>query len=333
MMKYAGNYPFFEFEGVETYPIANRSNKVKGRDLLAHDQWLARACSRESTDAVAEAIVGAIEGQKPVILMMGAHPIKLGLSPILIEWVKRGVITHLSGNGAVSIHDFELALIGETSEDVPNALAEGTFGMAFETGHYMNQALAWGHEHLLGYGESIARMILQDGYPAALHLEHPELSVLAAAFQKDVPVTIHASLGTDIIDQHPTFSGEAKGGCVGRDFGIFASSVTQLTEGGVILNVGSAVTMPEVLLKAVSMAANVGRAPAGIHAVDFDLRPEAGQSMTDEDAYGYYCRDQKSVVCRIPQAFQGQGTYVQGNFKDTLPSLHLTLAQRLGWIS
>jgi len=156
---------------------------------------------------------------------------------------------------------------------------------------------------------------------AVPEFQHPEVSVLAACYRRRIPFTVHAGIGTDVVDQHPSFDGQAKGGCSGRDFLIYTQEVTKLTKGGVVLNVGSAVTGPEVLLKAVSMAANVGSVPHGILTADFDLREHEPRQMTDESAPGYYFRDQKSVVTRIPQAFGGRGLYVGADQTQTFPFL------------
>ena len=156
---------------------------------------------------------------------------------------------------------------------------------------------------------------------------NPEISVLATCYKNSIPFTIHAGIGTDVIDQHRSFNGCAKGGCSGRDFLIFAQHVTELTEGGVILNVGCAITGPEVLLKAVSMAANIGRVPDKIITADFDLRDYQPKQLTDESAQGYYLRDQKSIVTRIPQAFNGKGFYIQGNQKQTIPALYKNIIE------
>jgi hypothetical protein len=216
---------------------------------------------------------------------------------------------------------------------VPNALPEGQFGMAYEF-CYINEALKLGHELKLGYGEALGRMICEPAFFSEVlsrvgrpgspeKFAHPDKSLLASTYRKGIPFTVHASIGTDVTDQHPGFSAEAKGGCSGRDFLIFAHEVTKFAQGGgVVLNVGSAVTGPEVLLKAVSMASNAGHVPYGMFTADFDLRPYNPRQMSDEAATGYYYRDQKSVVTRIPQSFGGKGMYIQGNQKVTIPYLY-----------
>jgi len=328
-MNYAGKYPFFDFSAVDTYPLSERPNKVTRDDLVAPEAALASHIPYENEDlnTVAEQIRAARSNGLPVIWMMGAHPVKLGLGPLIGDLIQRGLISLLATNCAGAIHDFELALIGETSESVPNALPEGKFGMAYETGKYINDALAYGDELMLGMGESLGRMISGEPFPYAVDFPHRALSFLYIGHSEAVPVTIHATLGTDITDQHPNFDGRAKGGCSGRDFGIYAAEVCRLTGGGVVLNVGSAVIGPEVLLKAVSMAANIGKVPQGIVTADFDLRPVNFEHMADESQHSYYFRDAKSVVTRVPQAFGGKGYYIQGNFAQTIPALYQRLVK------
>jgi hypothetical protein len=342
MMEYAGRYKAFDVSRIETYPLATRSNKVKLGDLVFPKDVDALAFDlpsgvRDDIQAVAEAIVAARRDRKPVILFTGAHLIKNGLGPLLLDLVKRGCITLIAGNAATCIHDFELALIGETSENVPAALDKGQFGMAYEFA-YINFALSVGNRQKLGFGEALGRMICDTEFceqvfslvskpdsPTAF--AHPEVSVLATCFCRAVPFTVHAGIGTDVIDQHPSFDGRAKGGCSGRDFLIYTNEVTKLTRGGVVLNIGSAVTGPEVLLKAVSMAANVGSVPQDILTADFDLREHEPVQMTDEAAQGYYFRDQKSVVTRIPEAFGGRGLYIRGDQKQTVPLLYKQITE------
>ncbi|MBN1362863.1 MAG: hypothetical protein JW993_19855 [Sedimentisphaerales bacterium] len=344
MVQYEGRYNAFDPSRIETYPLGERSNKVTLDDLVfpgaldTLDLRLPAPIQRDVT-AVAEAIVAARRSKKPVILFTGAHLIKNGLGPLLADLVERRFVTLVAGNAATAIHDFELALIGETSENVPAALGEGQFGMAYEFA-YINLALSVGNQQKLGFGETLGRFICEEAFARQIlslvaregtprPFQHPEISVLAACHRRAVPFTVHAGIGTDVIDQHPSFDGQAKGGCSGRDFLIYTEEVSKLGEGGVVLNIGSAVTGPEVLLKAVSMAANVGNAPRDILTVDFDLRRYDPAQMTDEAAQGYYFRDQKSIVTRIPQAFGGRGLYVQGDQKVTFPSLYREILKQL----
>ena len=204
---------------------------------------------------------------------------------------------------------------------------------------YINCALSLGDEQRLGFAESLGKMICDGefrdrvfslvGKESSEGFGHHEISVLAACYRNDVPFTVHVGIGTDVIDQHPSFDGKAKGGCSGRDFLIYTSEVARLANGGVLLNVGSAVTGPEVLLKAVSMAANAGDVPSNIVTADFDLRDYRPDQMSDESSAGYYFRDQKSVVTRIPQAFGGKGLYVQGDQKQTFVLLYKKIVEKL----
>jgi hypothetical protein len=341
-MEYEGRYEAFDATRIKTYPLRTRSNKVKLRDLVCPKDLAAFAFDlpqkvQEDIQEVAAAVIEARRQGRPVILFTGAHLIKNGLGPLLLDLVERGAVTLVAGNGATAIHDFELALIGETSEDVPAALDKGQFGMAYEFA-YINMALSVGNQQKLGYGESLGRMICDAKFQrsvlalvrqeeAVSRFQHPEVSVLAACYRRKIPFTVHAGIGTDVIDQHASFDGQAKGGCSGRDFLIYAHEVTKLTQGGVVLNLGSAVTGPEVLLKAISMAANLGCVPRGVLLADFDLRPHEPRQMSDESAPGYYFRDQKSIVTRIPQAFAGRGLYVQGEQKKTFPFLYKSIVE------
>jgi hypothetical protein len=343
-MEYAGRYRIFDPRQVETYPLRHRTNRVR-LDHLVFPDGVGRLNldpakkMRREVETVAEAIVAARGDRKPVIVFTGAHLIKNGLGPLLADLVERRLVTLVAGTGATAIHDFELALIGQTSEDVPAALGRGWFGMAYEFA-YINAALSVGNRQGLGFGESLGRLICEEafrdqvlalvaveGSPRAF--EHPYASVLAVCYRNAVPFTVHAGIGTDVSDQHPTFDGQAKGGCSGRDFLIYTQHVTGLTGGGVVLNIGSAVAGPEVLLKAVSMAANVGSVPHGFLTADFDLREHRLDQIADESAQGYYFRDQKSIVTRIPKAFHGVGLYVQGDQKTTFPLLYSEILKRL----
>jgi hypothetical protein len=330
-MEYTGKFRFFDYGRIRTYPISERPNKVKLEDLIRPSQVLSEPL-RFDTPAirgVAQSVVACAAAKKPVIWMTGAHATKLGLSPLVIDLVQRGVISLVAMNGANAIHDFELALLTETSEDVRNALPLGKFGMAYETGAYMNDAINHGNALKLGQGESLARMILGEEFPYHVAFKRPDLSLLATCYRVGIPATVHVGIGTDIIDQHPSADGEGKGGTSARDFGIFAADVERMTEGGVFLNVGSAVTGPEVFLKAVSMAANVGHVPDRIVTADFDLRPANLDEARNDTKPTYYFRDIKSVVTRIPEAFNGKGYYINGLFQDTIPALYKLVVEDL----
>ena len=342
-MDYSGRYTAFDPSRISTYPLSDRTNKVKITDLVMPDHLdnLDLTLPQETLATIqtlATAIVEHRSAGKPVVLFTGAHLIKNGLGPLLIDLINRDVFTLIAGNGATTIHDFELALIGQTSEHVPNALETGGFGMAYEFA-LINTALTIGDRHNLGYGESLGKTICDDHFRADVftvarddspkEFAHPEISVLAACYTKGIPFTVHVGIGTDVIDQHPSFDGRAKGGCSGRDFLIYTDQIANFTTGGIALNIASAVTGPEVLLKAVSMAANVGRTPHKIITADFDIRRHEPAQMSDESTQCYYFRDQKSVVTRIPQAFHGTGSYIQANQRTSLPVLYREIIRRL----
>ena len=343
-MQYDGKYNVFDSRKIDTYPLSTRSNKVTLDDLIRPMDiekitidLPEKTCS--DIETVARAIVTGRKSDKPVVIFTGAHLIKNGLGPLLADLVRRGLVTLVAGNCATAIHDFELALIGQTSENVPDALGKGRFGMAYEFA-YINCALSIGNKYKLGCGESLGRMMCDEDFRkevlaltgkvnSPLSFICPLASVLSACYENEVPFTVHVGIGTDVIDQHPSFDGEAKGGCSGRDFLIYTNEIAKFTDGGVLLNIGSAVTGPEVLLKAVSMAANTGNVPDNIITADFDLRDHEQKAMSDESSQGYYFRDQKSVVTRIPRAFNGKGFYIQGDQKQTFLLLYKKIIEGL----
>ena len=343
-MDYKGKYKVFDPNKINTYPVSSRTNKVTLKDLQSSadihrfDTKLSNEI-RGGIQTVAQAVVSARKAGAAVILFTGAHLIKNGLGPLLIDLISHGAVTLVAGNAATAIHDFELAMIGQTSENVSNALSKGEFGMAYEF-TYINAAISVGNQQKLGFGEALGKMLCDEDFRQQVlsslegmnlsgYFLHPEISVLAACYKNDIPFTVHACIGADVTDQHPSFDGEAKGGCSGRDFLIFTNEVTAFTDGGVFLNIASAVTGPEVFLKAVSMAANTGDVPHNIVTADFDLREYDPEVMTDESSPGYYFRDQKSVVTRIPQAFAGKGYYIQGDQKQTFVLLYKMILDSL----
>jgi len=342
-MEYKGKYSAFDPSRINTYPVSERTNKVKLSDLK-HPEDVRKSTYNVSNELeskieiVAKAIADARKADKPVLLFTGAHLVKNGLSPLLADLVKRNAFSIISGNGATSIHDFELGLMGETSEYVPAALEKGQFGMAYEF-NFINAALIVGNSKNLGYGESVGRMINDKEFRDEvaflldnndnIEFKYPELSLQSVCYQNDVPFTVHVGIGTDVLDQHAFFDGRAKGGCSGRDFLIYTDIVGKLTNGGVIINIGSAVTGPEVFLKAASMTGNVGMVPNKIFTANFDIRPYNPATATDESTAGYYFRDQKSIVTRIPDAYGGEGHYIQGNQLDTVPVLYKKLDEIL----
>ncbi len=343
-MQYKGRYEVFDPAQIKTYPVKGRTNKVKYQDLRVIDEVLNANIDlpeevKRNIEALAQEIIGRRAKGQPVLLFTGAHLVKNGLNRLLVDLIHRRIFTLISGNGATSIHDFELALMGETSEYVPQALERGEFGMAWEF-NFINAALSVGNHKKLGYGESVGKMICKKkfrdkvaGYLGLggkqIAFNHPELSIAVACYEEKIPFTVHVGIGTDVLDQHAWFDGCAKGGCSGRDFLIYTQEVSKLTKGGVILNIGSAVTGPEVFLKAASMVGNIQQTPNDILTANFDLRPYQPENATNETAVGYYYRDQKSIVARIPQAYGGKGFYIEGNQIQTFPYLYQQLIKLL----
>ncbi len=306
-----------DLTNIRTYPLGQRPNLVHLDNLLTLDSPPPPFDSPE-LDAVVERVVAARKAGRPVIWMMGGHVIKSGLSRLLIDLMRRGIVTHVAGNGAVSIHDFELAIIGETSEDVATSLEDGTFGMADETGRWMNRAIQQGVRDGLGYGASIGRFISEN--PALF--PHRDLNVMYNAYALGIPATVHITLGTDIIHQHPTADFGALGAASGLDFRTFAASVSQL-EGGVFLNFGSAVTGPEVFLKALTIVRNLGHTTAHITTANFDLI-SLGEDYHGKAGYDnpvYYYRPRKNIINR-PTSLGGQGYHVCGDHVVTIPNLY-----------
>lgn len=265
-----------DLTALRTVPFAGRQNKVNpallatppgsdtsfGAFLASLPDVLA---ARDLRTVIAH--VAAARGRRGVVVMIGGHVIKTGLGPLLGQLVAHGVITHVAMNGAAAIHDYELAAFGGTSEDVAAGLADGTFGMVEETGREMNAAIVAAHTVGLGLGEGIAAALA-----ARATLVGAEASLLLACRQHGVGVTVHPSIGADIIHQHPGFDGAALGDTAARDFRRLAGVLPDLHDGGAVLNLGSAVMMPEVFLKALTVARNLGGGkPTDFLAADFDM--------------------------------------------------------------
>jgi hypothetical protein len=242
-----------------------------------------------------------------IILGMGAHPIKVGLSPLIVDLLERGVFAAVAMNGACIVHDFELALAGRTSEEVAEQLADGSFGMSEETGRFLNEAAGEGVAAGIGLGDAVGRKIL------AAVLPHASLSILAAGARLGIPITVHVALGTDIIHMHPSADGAAIGETSLRDFRILAECVTTL-EGGAFVNLGSAVILPEVFLKALSLARNVGRTVADVFTLDMDFNRQY--------------RPLTNVVSR-PTLQGGRGIHLTGHHEIMFPLLCAALREEM----
>lgn len=267
-------YEEFDLSGVRTYPLASRASKANAADfarvaapgatVTSFVDGLPDILAGADLKAVIEALRRARESGGGIIWGIGAHVIKTGLSPVLIDLMERGFVSAIAMNGAGVIHDFELALSGATSEDVEEALGPGRFGMAEETGTLLNAAIADGVGRGLGLGQAVAARL------AELNPPHASVSLLAAAARLEIPVTVHVAIGTDIIHMHPAASGAAIGDGSLRDFRYFVSNVARL-KAGVYLNCGSAVVLPEVFLKAVALARNTGVSLEGLTTVNIDF--------------------------------------------------------------
>lgn len=244
----------------------------------------------------------AARSRRGVVLMLGGHVVKTGLSPVVIDLMRRNVVTHVAMNGSAAIHDYEVARFGATSEDVAAGLRDGTFGMADETGRGLNESFISGQQAGLGMGEAVA--VALEGESA---LVHGDLSILLQARRLGVPATVHAALGAEIVHQHPTASGAAIGDTSLRDFRRLAGSLPSIHDGGVVLNVGSAVIMPEVFLKALTIARNLA-----------DGRP-TNFTTCDLDMQRHY-RPRVNVVQR-PVLAGGQGFEVTGHHEIMVPLL------------
>ena len=268
-------FPPIDPSQASTYPLSQRSSKVAaqglgkpwqvGSNLKEFLGTLPRILAASDLNEIAQYIARAIRAGRPVILGMGAHPLKVGLSPLIIDLLERGIIAAVALNGAGIIHDFELAYQGATSEDVAASLDSGQFGMAQETGEFLNTAIQAGVTRPgVGIGQAVGTRIISEQLPYA------SLSVLAACARLEVPACVHVAIGTDIIHMHPAVDGRAIGEGSLRDFHLLTSVVSQL-EGGVFINLGSAVIIPEVFLKALSLARNLGYTVKTLTTVDIDF--------------------------------------------------------------
>jgi len=262
---------------VRTYPLASRKSKVSARDfakpsatntsLTKFLDSLPNILAAEDLRHLLAAIHSARKLRRAILWGIGGHVIKVGLGPVLIDLMKRGYVSGIAMNGAALIHDFEIALAGNTSEDVEAGLGEGQFGMAEETGKYLNEIAKLSQRIRIGYGEA-AGQFLSSGI---IEVKHANSSVLVGAFKHQIPVTIHLAIGTDIPHVHPAADGAALGDATHRDFRLFCALVQQMHPGGVYLNWGSAVLLPEIFLKAVSVARNLGVPLRPITTANFDF--------------------------------------------------------------
>lgn len=318
-------YHALDFSGITTHSAHERHNLVRIDTLLTPGEYRAPRILDPEFDQLVDRIIAARRAGRPVIWSQGAHVIKNSLSRYLIALMRSGVITHLSGNGACSIHDFELAYLGGTSENVPTAIEDGSFGMWEETGRWMNEALQEGARRGWGYGEALARCI--DARPE--RFPYREDCVLYQAWRLGVPATYHIALGTDIIHQHPIVDFGAIGQTSGVDFHRMCYAVSRLDE-GVFLNFGSAVIGAEVFLKALSISRNLGYPTYHITTANFDLIDLGDyHSKIGYDDPNYYYRPRKNIVNR-PVSRGGVGWHFCVDHKISIPNVYDRLAEK-GW--
>ncbi len=300
-------YNPIELKDLKTYPFSRRKSKV---DVSAFARaWQKRGrfsrfleslpdilAGKDLRNVIA-AIAAAATDHKTVIFGMGAHVTKVGVNPVVIDLMDRGIITAIAMNGAGIIHDLELAVFGKTSEDVESSLKDGTFGMARETAEYLSEAIQAAEKRSLGLGRSVGHMILERSLP------HQDISILAAGARLGIPITVHVAFGTDILHMHPGFDPKLAGAATHRDFRIFATVVSTL-EGGVYMNVGSAVILPEVFLKALSLVRNLGYRIGAFTTVNMD--------------FIQHYRPTTNVVQR-PTTLGGRGIQLTGHHEIMLP--------------
>ena len=311
-------YPQFDRKRLKLLPLAARQHEMDLTGLLQLGE-APDAFDHPALPVLAEAIVNAKRRGSAVIVLMGAHVIKQGLSRHLIDLIQGGFMSALATNGACTIHDYELARIGASTESVARYISEGQFGLWTETGE-LNDIVAAGNADGLGLGEAVGHAIAQRGLP------HKDISIFAAAYEANVPATVHVSFGYDITHEHPNFDGAATGAASYRDFLILTQLLDKL-EGGVVLSLGSAVMAPEVFLKALAMARNVaaqdGRSITDFTTAVFDLMPLPNDVNAEapKDTSEYYFRPYKTLLVRTV-ADGGRSFYIRGDHRATIPALY-----------
>ncbi|HEX3876683.1 MAG TPA: hypothetical protein VHW24_06845 [Bryobacteraceae bacterium] len=304
---------------LKTVPLMERGGKVKSADFAIPyakgggiSGWLdslPRILAGDSLRAVVDALLKARANRRAILWGFGGHVIKCGMAPVLLDLMQRGFVTGFAMNGSASIHDFEIALAGHTSEDVEAVLPDGRFGSAEETGREMNRAIAGGAAERLGMGEALGRWL-----DLIAPAKHAAASLLLGAYRNATPVTVHVAIGTDTPHTHPAADPAAIGESTHRDFRLFASQVEDLNEGGVYLNVGSAVVMPEVFLKAVSAVRNLGHPLGNFTTANFDFLQ--------------HYRPRVNVVERPHAQSGGKGYSITGHHELMIPLLAAALIER-----
>lgn len=308
-----------DFSGLKTVSLKDRGGKVKTSDFAAPYRKgsglaglldsLPRILAADSFRAVVDAVSAARVRERAIIWGMGGHVVKCGLAPVLIDLMRRGYVTAFAMNGSGAIHDFEIALAGHTSEDVEAVLPDGRFGSAEETGLEMNRAIQGADQGGIGMGEGLGRWLELAADP-----RHGESSLLLQAYRNSTPVTVHVAVGTDTPHTHPSVDAAALGSTTHRDFRLLSSYVTGLHDGGVYLNVGSAVVLPEVFLKAVSAVRNLGHPLADFYTANFDFLQ--------------HYRPRMNVVERPHAGSKGRGYAITGHHEITIPLLAAALIEK-----
>ena len=306
------------FDGVSTYPLQERKSKVNAgmfgkpmdglENILGFISKLPHILAGDSLRTLIRAILYARSTNKPIIWGLGGHVIKVGVGPVINDLMQSGLVTGIAMNGSAAIHDFEVALCGSTSEEVEEQISGGRFGMARETAEYMNAAVADAVSDNIGMGEGLGRFIITRDF------RQRSLSVLAEAYARKIPVTVHVALGTDIIHAHPQASGQNLGNVSYRDFRLFCSMARELDGGGVYLNIGSAVVLPEVFLKAVSVVRNLGHSLEEFTTANLD--------------FIQHYRPTQNVLKR-PTQHSGQAIALTGHHEIMLPLIAAALKASL----
>jgi hypothetical protein len=324
MVKKSSKFTRFNREKLLIKPLAERDNLLD-LSIMANPELSVRIEDPRYRE-LAAALLSAQENGSTSMMLMGAHVIRAGMSPLIIRMMEEGLFTNIGFNGAGAIHDFEFSLIGETTESVPRYIQTGEFGLWKETGK-LNEIVKAGTEEGLGFGESIGKYIVDND------LKHQEYSILAAGYRLGIPVTVHIGLGYDIIHEHPNCDGASLGKASMDDFLVLAERVSNL-ESGVFLNYGTAVMGPEVYLKALSMARNLAlqedRVIKHFTTAVFDLAELGDVSDTEPEKTEakYYFRPLKTILIRTVND-GGRGYYFRGDHKQTFPQLFTACMERL----
>jgi hypothetical protein len=311
----ASRHDRFDPKRIRPVPVKDVGHKVRieafarparsGASVADFLDSLPDLLAARDLNRVIEQTASAVRTKDPVLFLFGAHVVKCGLAPVVIDLVRRGVVCGLATNGAAAIHDYEIARFGSTSEDVPSNLPKGLFGMSKETAEGLNRIVREGAESDLGFGEALGRAIVEGEAP------HRDRSLFGAAYDAGVPITVHVALGTDIVHMHASASGEAIGKATMIDFLTFVSCVEKLTDRSVVLHAGSAVILPEVFLKAVAMLRSAKKPPAAFLAVNLDMN--RGYRPTEN-------------VLRRPA---GEGIQITGHHEILIPLLAAGILSRL----